>query len=91
MSSTDQVTGKNITTVNLTDDNIIEFQSGDVVGYYHPPNTRYVVTHNKNKTNGYKLHRIDQSWNSTVVNITDAKLANKAQPLLQFTTGMTLT
>ena len=90
MSSTDQVT-RNITTINLIDDNIIEFQSGDVIGYYHPPNTHYVVTHIKNKINGYKLHHINQSWNSTVVNITDARLTNKARPLLQFTTGMTLT
>ena len=84
----------NITNINLTDNTIIEFQSGDVVGYYHPPNTRYVVTHIKNKsyvTNGYKLYRFNQGSNSAVVNISIANFTNGARPLLQFTIDMTLT
>ena len=86
MSSTDQVTG-NITNIKLTSNNIIEFQSGDVVGYYHPPKSHYLVTHTKGE---YVLHRFKQSVNSAVVNISDAIPTNGAQPLLQFTVGMIL-
>ena len=32
-----------IATINITGNNTIEVQSGDVVGYYHPPDARYRV------------------------------------------------
>ena len=43
--------------INLTDDNRIEFQSGDVVAYYHPPDAHYLVK--DIQTDGYELYRFD--------------------------------
>ena len=42
----DQVTGirtYQTASITLTINNAIEFQSGDVVGYYHPPDSRFLV------------------------------------------------
>ena len=89
LRSDDQVTGSgNRRTVNiiLTGDNTIEFQSRDVVGYYHPPDARYQVR--TIQTDGYILYQFDGSHES--VNRDDANdIDDKRQPLIQFITGKT--
>ena len=71
----------------LTGDNTIKFQSGDVVGYYHPPNPRYLVR--DISTAGYKLYRFDGSPAPNSVNLSnyDAIGGTSRQPLIQFTVG----
>ena len=93
MSLTDQVTN-NILYIKLTGNNAIEFQSGDVIGYYHPSNSRYLVTHIKNNTiGGYVLYRfnVEPLENSAEINISRGKVTRYARPLLQFTVGMIYT
>ena len=85
----DQVTGSgDFQTANiiLTGNNTIEFQSGDVVGYYHPSNSRYQVR--TIRTSGYRLYRFDGSPAPTSVNLNNAdRDENDRQPLIQFTIG----
>ena len=72
----------------LTGNNTIEFQSGDVVGYYHPPDSRYEVF--TIRTNRYRLYRfdLDNSPVPTSVNLNNAdRDNNNRQPLIQFTIG----
>ena len=70
-----------IATIILTGNNTIEVQSGDVVGYYHPPRSRYRVT--TIQTDGYILHEFSGSHESVYLN----NGHNYHQPLLQFTIG----
>ena len=88
LQSDDQVTGSGdyrTTNTILTGNNTIEFQSGDVVGYYHPPNARYRVR--TIRTDGYILYQFNGSP-STSVNLSGANdNDNKRQPLIQFTIG----
>ena len=84
-----QVTGSGTyqtANIMLTGDNAIEFQSGDVVGYYHPLNTSYLVR--DISTDGYVLYRFDGSPvpNSVELSNRDAMI-NFRQPLIQFTIG----
>ena len=83
-----QVT-ENILSIEFTDNIATDFQSGDIIGYYHPHYSYYLVTHNNN-TNGYKLYLFNQILrNFAVVNITKAiEVKEWKQPLLQFTVGM---
>ena len=85
----DQVTGSgNQRTVNiiLTGNNTIEFQSGDVVGYYHPPQSCYRVR--TIRTDGYRLYQFIGSPAPTSVNLSNAnRNINERQPLIQFTIG----
>ena len=84
LQSDDQVTGNgNPQTANiiLTGNNTIEFQSGDVVGYYHPPQSRYQVR--TIRTDEYILYQFNGSPES--VNLNNG--VNDRQPLLQFTIG----
>ena len=88
--SDDQVTmgNNNFLEANiiLTGNNTIEFQSGDVVGYYHPPQSRYQVR--TIRTSGYILYRFDGPPPPTSVDINDADVDNnEGQPLIQFTIG----
>ena len=70
----------------LTDDSRIEFQSGDVVGYYHPSNSRYVVR--DISTAGYIQYRFDGSPVPNSVNLNDRDdIRASRQPLIQFTIG----
>ena len=70
-----------IATIVLTGNNTIEVQSGDVVGYYHPPRSRYRVT--TIQTDGYILYEFNGSHESVDLN----NGYNYYQPLLQFTIG----
>ena len=88
LSSSKDVT-KNIVNIKPTGNSKTEFQSGDIIGYYHPRSSRYLVTH-INNTNGYVLYQFDEPLNdSAAVNIDEAtKVIKWKQPLLKFTVGM---
>ena len=92
LQSDDQViTGNNDlleTNITLTSDNTIEFQSGDVVGYYHPPQSRYQVLNIFHNVNGYVLYRFDGSPAPDSVELSERDLSISSQPLLQFSIGM---
>ena len=90
LQSDDQVTtGSNgllEANIALTGNNTIEVQSGDVVGYYQPSDTRYVVIniiHNR-----YLLHQFNGSPGPNSVDLTDRNVRFASRPLLQFTVGM---
>ena len=89
LESDDQVTGDGdhqLATIILSDNNAIEVQSGDVVGYYHPPQSRYLVR--TRRTNGYILYQFSGSPNSTSVNLSNADMHNnERKPLIQFSIG----
>ena len=73
-------------TIALIGKNRIEFQSGDVIGYYHPRRSRYRVKDIFNS--GYMLYRFDGSPASNSVNLSEANFTyDSRQPLLQFTVG----
>ena len=84
-----QVTGSGTyqtANIMLTGDNAIEIQSGDVVGYYHPLNTSYLVR--DIPTDGYVLYRFDGSPVPNSVNLSNTNITiNFRQPLIQFTIG----
>ena len=84
-----QVTGSGTyqtANIMLTGDNTIEFQSGDVVGYYHPFNTSYLVR--DINTTGYVQYRFDGSRVPNSVNLSNSNaMINFRQPLIQFTIG----
>ena len=89
----DQVTGNGdryqMANITLTGSNRIDFQSGDVVGYYHPPQSRYQVR--TIRTDGYRLYQFDEpSGSISLVNLINADNDDDdhdQQPLIQFTIG----
>ena len=87
LTSFDQVT-ENILSIELIGNSATDFQSGDIIGYYHPRGSCFLVTH-INSINGYKLYLFGQPLeNFAVVNITKAiEVKEWKQPLLQFTVG----
>ena len=73
-------------TITLTSENRIEFQSGDIIGYYHPHQSRYQIK--DVSTRGYMLYRFDGSPAPNSVNLNAANdTFDYRQPLLQFTVG----
>ena len=90
LESDDQVTGNNnnnrLAIIILTGNNTIEVQSGDVVGYYHPPDSRYRVR--IRNTSRYNQYQFNGSPNSNSVNLSNAdRTDNQGLPLIQFTIG----
>ena len=90
LQSDDQMTDSGsfqLQTVNiiLTGNETIEFQSGDVVGYYHPRDSRYRAR--TIRTDGYIQYQFDGSPAPTSVNLNNADIDNNQQPLIQFTIG----
>jgi len=66
----------------------IEFQSGDIVGYYHPVQTIYRVR--TIRTNDYILYEFDTSNAPTSVDLSTVgnnRINNQRQPLIQFEIG----
>ena len=77
---------KSLAHISLTGNDTIEFQSEDVIGYYHPNQSRYRVT--DIRTDGYMLYQFNGSPHNSV-NISEAnRTFNSRQPLIQFTVGM---
>ena len=87
LQSDDQVTGSGqyqTANITLTGNSTIEVQSGDVVGYYHPPNAPYRMR--ITKTDGYIQYLFTGSSQSVNLNNND-RSDNYRQPLIQFTIG----
>ena len=84
-----QVTGRGANrTANiiLTGNDRIEFQSGDVLGYYHPLNSSNLLR--DIRTDGYILFRFDGSPVPSSVNLESRNaMINFRQPLIQFIIG----
>jgi len=88
-----QCNSRNYCNVNivLTGNDTIKFQSGDVVGYYHPNLTRYRVTtiHRENYLQ-YRFHlmsapsSVDLSNANNANNIGATENDEQLQPLIQF-------
>jgi len=72
--------------ITLNDDDRIEFEAGDVVGYYHPPNSRYLVW--TIRTAGYTAYRNRSSNVLNIVSTATENVNQNVQPLIQFSTGM---
>ena len=90
LQSANQVTtgSRNFRVANiiLTGNNRIQFRSGDVVGYYHPFQSRYQLR-DMSSSNKYVIHRFDGSLPNRVrLRNSNAKLEGR-RPLLQFTIG----
>ena len=87
--SHDQVTGSGTyrtATIILTDNNRIEVQSGDVVGYYHESFSRYRLR--TIRTDGYIQYEFNSTNAPTSVNLNNAdRHINERQPLIEFTIG----
>ena len=76
--------------ITLNDDDRIEFEAGDVIGYYHPPDTRYRVW--TIITAGYRLYANDVAVASSIINLnTQRTIINDVQPLIQLTIGISRT
>jgi len=79
--------GTLIANITLTGDDRILVQSGDVVGFYHQPNSRYQVRTSTETVQGYVLYLFAGS-NVGTLNLNDATAPyNGRQPLIQFTLG----
>jgi len=83
---------KNVAIINitLTGNERIEFQSGDVIGYYHSSNISYDVR--TIRTDGYVQYEFDGSPNLTSVDlntVANDSIRNQRQPLIQFAIGET--
>ena len=73
----------------LNDDDRIEFEAGDFIGYYHPPDSRYRVW--TIKTAGYSLYANNVADVSSRFNLSSQGITiNGVQPLIQFTIGMSI-
>ena len=73
-----------VANIILTGNNTIEVQSGDVVGYYHPPDARHrVITI---RTRGYILYQLNGSHESVDLNNNIAN-NDERRPLIQFPIG----
>ena len=70
-----------IATITLTGNDTMEVQSGDVVGYYHPPDSRLRVI--SRRTDQYRVYEFTGSRESINLN----HYATNLQPLIQFTIG----
>ena len=73
-----------IATIVLTDNNTMEVQSGDVVGYYHPPQSNYQVR--ALSTQGYRIYQFNGSSESVDLN-NYVDIDDNRKPLIQFTIG----
>ena len=73
-----------IATIVLTDNNTMEVQSGDIVGYYHPPQSNYQVR--ALSTKGYRIYQFN--WSSESVELNNyVEINDNRKPLIQFTIG----
>ena len=75
-----------IATIILTDNNIMEVQSGDVVGYYHPPQSNYQLQVRALSTEGYRIYQFNESSESVELN-NYVDIDDRRKPLIQFTIG----
>ena len=77
--------GVQTTNIILTGINIIQVQSGDVVGYYRESGARYRFR--TIQTDGYVQYEFVGTNDPTSVDLNNADRNNNKQPLIQFTFG----
>jgi len=71
--------------ISLTNDNRLQFQSGDVIGFYHPPRFSHEIR--TIRTSGYVLHEFT-GFNDVSFALDGAtNVLNNRQPLIQFEIG----
>ena len=64
----------------------MDFQSGDVVGYYQPLPARQLVWNNE--TSGYTSYSYNTNSPATIINISDVdNVENDRQPLIELQYG----
>jgi len=70
----------------LNDDDRIDFEAGDLIGFYHPPDSRYTVW--TIDTVGYTAygHLLDNALNFINLTTIEGDI-NNLQPLIQITVG----
>ena len=89
LQSDDQVTsgsnGFQEANIILTGNNTIQFQSGDVMGYYDPGDVRYQVR--TITTAGYLLHHNQFAQSPETIDLNNFNPIANRQPLIQFTVG----
>ena len=70
--------------IPLTGNNRIQFLSGDVIGFYNPPDSGYVTR--DIQTPGYVFYVFIGS-NASSFNLSTGIMSDRRQPLIQFTLG----
>jgi len=70
--------------ISLTDDNRIQFLSGDVIGFYNPLDTGYVIR--DIATTGY-VYYVFRGPNASSLDISTGVASQRRQPLIQFSLG----
>jgi len=74
------------TSINLTGDGRMEFQSGDVIGYHHTLDAHYIIQ--DIQTEGYTLYQFSETLVAHSVNLTEAfAVLDFRQPLIQINVG----
>ena len=77
------------TSITLTGDRRMKFQSGDVVGYHHTLDAHFIIQ--DIQTEGYTLYQFNEISGIRSVNLTEAiAMFDFRQPLIQITVGMHL-
>ena len=73
--------------MSLNGSEIIEFEAGDVIGFYQPPDTRYQMW--TIATEGYTASGSDSINSSSTLSLVNPDIIiNNRQPLIQFLIGM---
>jgi len=73
--------------ITLNDFDKIEFETGDVIGYYHPNDSRYLIL--SIETAGYTIYANESANASSTISLDNQNIVrNNRQPLIQFTIGM---
>ena len=72
--------------ITLNDDDRIEFEAGDVIGYYHPPDSRYLVWNIASM--GCQIIANNFANASSVINFVKDTSLNNLQSLIRVTIGM---
>jgi len=73
--------------ITLNDDGRIEFEAGDVIGYYQPPDTRYLVW--TIAATGYIAYFYSLGTPLSTIFLGSREIFfSNWQPLIQFTYGM---
>ena len=75
-----------IANISLVGGNVLVFQSGDVVGFYHPFNTSYQVRMAKQR--GYTLYySVEISHPTSLIHFSENQKQRKQKPLIEFMIG----
>ena len=70
--------------ISLTGDNRAQFLSGDVIGFYNPPDSGYVIR--DIATTGY-VYYVFVGLNASIITLNTDVVSDRRQPLIQFTLG----